>query len=161
MKLDTIVDGLVSQFLINAGGRDGEAMHFHFDISLDNYRNSGKSFHSRKDLQLLYYVRSGCRWVDVFSAITDNSFGIASTWEHEVYHDSCWRNIRAFNKIYMELSGEVNAQRVEAGLKEMAPNQMSQHVSFRLFNGVFNWVPAKVVKDKEDPLKHRKFIKLL
>lgn len=162
MRIDSLAAMFVEQFLIGAGGRDGEALHLHFDLGVSHFTNSG-SFHSTRGLHLLYHLPKGRAYVDVFSAVTAKRFskiGDITQWTHECSHDSCWRDTRAFSKTYFEMAEEVNTQLRSENLLEVAPKDMSELNRFASYHEMFRWVPVTVKKDPTDENNYRKLIEV-
>lgn len=159
MKIDRMVAGLVRQELIEAKGKDGKALHFHFDLRM-SYFTDDKSYDTSRALHLLYHLPYGYNSVDVFSAVLDSPFdGIrkVENWKHECSHDSCWRDVDVFPRVYFEMATKINEKLVEKGLEEVAPKEMHEFNSFALFGQVYDWVPVEVQRSQE----YRKEIKIL
>lgn len=129
----------------------GNALYFNFDVSLAHHVNNHvvgiKEYRRRKGLHLLYHSPRGS-YVNVFSSVTENSFakvGEVTNWKHETSHDTCWADIGTFSELYFSMSREINAEMVADGLPEVAPIEMHQFNSFRLFTeGLFQWIPVEV-----------------
>lgn len=168
MRIDSLVAGIVRQILIEGGGKNGQALHFHFDCRMGYYahvNDGSESYSAARGLHLLYYLPEGMTYVSVFSGITDSPFDKVSEvkgWKHESTHDSCWRDdVKAFGQVYFGMAEEINAQLKQDGHPEVAPAAMSEHNSFRLMGPVFDFIPVKVEKDPEDKYNHRRIITLL
>lgn len=163
MHVGTIINSLVRQLLIRGNGRDGEALHFGLDLRMSHYIEN-KSFNVSRGLHLLYHCRAGYRYVDVFSGVTDSprsNIKSVSEWNHECSHDDCWRDIRTFHDVYMDMANEINRQMIAFGLSEVAPADMHECNSFHPYDEVFGWVPVRVSKDPRCEISYRKLIQLL
>lgn len=147
IKLNSVLEAIVEHELIKKGGRDKEALHFHLDIRLhqnEDTRSCG--------LHMLYHVRPGYSYVDVFSGETDSPFGKideVKEWKHLASHDSCWRDIKCFSAIYFRMAEEINEVRVRRNLRRVAPKDMYQHNNFAMFGELYRWVPIQI--SREDP----------
>lgn len=138
-------------------------LHLNFDLRMSNYIDS-KSYNQSRGLHLLYNVNPGSTYVSVFSGVTDSPLGDihdVNEWTHECTHDSCWKDIGIFSKIYFEMSDEINALRKADGLPSIAPKYMSENNRFRSFDSLFQWVAAEVKTDPNDRMNYKKLIKLL
>lgn len=164
MRIETMVGGLVRQLL--KGGREGEVLHFHFDLSMGYHahvNNGGDSYTARRGLHLLYWLPPERSYITVFSAVTLSPFvkvGDVKEWKHECTHDTCWRDIGVFAQVYFDMAKEINALLVADGHPEVAPAAMSEHNSSPIFGDFFEWLPAKVVTDPTDDRNYRKLITL-
>ncbi len=166
MKAEAVVNALVKQLLVEDTDPDEtRALHFHIDarMSYHGHAEDGESFNASRGLHLLYH--SEFRYVTVFSSIVDSPFDRLSqveSWKHESSHDSCWRNIEAFAKVYFGMAKEINAALVQKGYPEVAPCEMHEHNSFAIFGaGVFDWVPVRVTKDPEDRHRYRRIVEVI
>lgn len=160
MNIENLVNSLVNQELVGKG-REHEAIHFQFDLSLNYYTNN-KSYTERQGLHLLYHCKAHFRNITAFSALTESAFSNVKDikeWIFQGSHDSCWRNLGIFSNAYFGMAARLNAQLSQDGLKNIAPKDMDQHNIFPLFsNQVFDWIPVRVTKDETDPIRHRRFI---
>lgn len=162
IKISSVVDSIVKQMLARTPDfvEDDRALYFGFHLKLTHHSAS-----SACGLHLLYHRTPGSTYVSVFSAVTPVFEKLekieSNRWKHEATHDSCWRDIQAFSKIYFEMAADVNAQLGEA--YQVAPVDMSQHNSFDdMFTDVaFKWVKVKVKKDPTDTNNYRRLIELL
>jgi len=166
IKVETIVNDLVEQLLIKAGGNE-KVLHFGFKCNLAYYEHvnsGGPIYDSVCGLHLLYHLQPGYGYVDVFSAITDSASVTVkqvNDWKHEASHGSCWRDIGTFSKVYFDLADKVNVKLVEDGRSAVAPMHMSEHNGPQLFGPVFSWVDAKVSIDPNCDRRYRKLVSLL
>jgi hypothetical protein len=123
-----------------------------------------REFHDRRGLHLLYHLPKGWASVSAFSAVTEkvftNVYEVAD-WKHEITHDSCWRDISTFARVYFGLCENVNDQRQAAGLKPKAPALMTEHNSFQLFGRLFDWIPVEVTTDPTDDRNYRKLVRVI
>jgi hypothetical protein len=167
MKIEDLVSAIVRQELIGKG-REDEALHFSFDISLSYYQD-GKSYSKRCGLHLLYHVNPNGSYVNVFSRIDASPFtkvnapqgeGVGE-WVHECSHDSCWRNIRVFSTLYFDLAAQINQALIADGFTAVAPKDMSEHNNSPLFEALYTWVKVKLEKDPTDQYNYRKLVKLI
>lgn len=161
MNIETFVNAVVAQELVGKG-REDEALCFQFRLNLGHYHN-GEQFRANRALVLLYYLELGHSYVTVFSGVSQSPFTNIKEMEfvHETTHDSCWRNIRTFSDVYFAMAKEVNAQLVQAGLKEVAPRDMDESNFFRLFGNAFTWQKVSVKKDPYDKNNHRRVVQIL
>lgn len=162
MKIESVVAALVKQELIGKG-RDDQALHFDFDLHLTHY-DKDDSFSRRHGLHLLYHLNSGATYVSVFSAVTERFYTKVhevKNWKHEVSHDSCWRDIQVFSKLYFEMAKQINEDLVNHGRAVVAPKDMHQHNCFELFGQAYNWVNVKVTRDSTDNYGYRRLIEVL
>lgn len=164
MRIDTLVAAMVRKLLIEDGG-DGpdKALHIHFDLSMSQYYVGPNSYNQRCGLHLLYHCPYGGS-VTVFSAVTESPFTKikeVKEWVHEVTHDSCWRDIQVFSRIYFGMAEKINSALKADGFDAVAPKDMSEHNTFGLFIPIFNWVPIKVTKDSEDTFGYRRLVELV
>lgn len=163
VEIEHVVNVMVTQFLVRAERREGEAMliSFRLDISDSDHHNASRGFH------LLYHIAPRRTYVDVFSAVTSyrNSTDIKKLqWKFEVSHDSCWRDVGSFNEVYFDMANEVNSSRQAEGLERIAPNDMNQFNRFNrcsLESNLFQWVKVKVERDPSCQNGYRKLITLL
>lgn len=164
LKMSSVVSSLVEQLLQNDHNRqEGAALHFHFDCRMSHYGSSEINATAAKALHLLYHLRPGMTYIDVFSGERHNPFDrihTVDTWRHEVTHDSVWREAEVFNRVYFELAGRVNAHLVSKGAKEVAPVLMSEHTRFGIFGQAFQWVQVDIRKDPADQSNYRKILTL-
>lgn len=161
MNIETFANAVVAQELVGKG-REDEALCFQFRLNLSHYHD-GMQFRSGRGLILLYHLMPGYSYVTVFSGVSPSSFTDIKEVEffHEVTHDSCWRNIGAFSKVYFEMAKDVNTQLLAAGLSEIAPRDMSESNFFLLFGKAFTWQKVKVSKDPSDTNNYRKIVQVL
>src|SRR5690606_30078560 len=111
-----IIESLAKHLLVDAEGRENEALHFNFSLDLSIYSPIRVSV--RKGLHLLYYKKPHSATVSVFSAVVDSPFdGIEKVeeWEHEISHDSCWREITTINNLYFQMAERINNKLLAAG----------------------------------------------
>jgi hypothetical protein len=161
MRIEHVVAAIVSQvFNDNTMDRDTAlALHFHFDCRMSYLVERYDSFRvsASRGLHLLYHQLSpGGTYLSVFSAITDSPFVKAKEvtgWKHETTHDSCWRNIEAFNKVYFGMADEINFAMTAKGLPEVAPILMDEQNSSYMFGQFYEWLPVKVEKTAGDHYK--------
>lgn len=163
MRVDHLVETVVDQFLYGKG-REDEALHFAFDVSMSYYTDT-KTFSVRRGLQLLYYALPHSNTIHVFSARTEKPFTSSkevNKWKHQVSHDSCWRGTsdnRAFANTYFEMANDVNQLLTESGFEEVAPIKMIEH-NF-CYGNLFDWVKVKMSKDPNDNHGYRKLIEVI
>lgn len=162
IEVGSIVNNLVEQLLVKPRGNE-KVLHFGFKCVLAYYEHTnhgGRSYDSHCGLHVLYHLKPQRTYVDVFSAITDLSTKIhdVKDWRHEASHDSCWRDIAAFNKAYFDLAENVNEKLEADGHERVAPMHMSEHNGPQLFGPVFSWVNATVTKDPACDRSYRKLI---
>lgn len=163
MKIDHLIAAIVKQELVGKG-RSNEAMHFHLDVSLSHYIDS-VSYNERRGIHLLYHLNPDYASITVFAAMTSSPFTKVSEmkpeqWQHEVTHDSCWRNINIFSQTYFGMACEINRQLKDDGHNEIAPREMEENISFGLFGPVYNWVGVKITKDPIDSHNYRRLVTL-
>jgi len=94
MKIERLAEQIVRHHLLGQG-RKKEALYLNFDLRLSSNR-----FDQSRGLHLLYHQIPDCASVSVFSAMTLSPFGRIgeiTSWEHDVSHDSCWRDIGIFH----------------------------------------------------------------
>lgn len=151
------LSSLVTRIVRHAMDRDGEhrmthALYLNFDIRMSSYEDVGE-FKSSCGLHLLYYCPPGMTYVSVFSAVTNSPFGKlkdVTEWRHETTHDSCWRDVPIFSEVYFGMAQKINSDRVDDGLPEIAPKDMSEHNSFPLFSEeLWKWVPVKISREND------------
>ena len=163
IRLNNVVEKIVENELIEKGGKEGEALHFHFDVKLSYIGKVGKEYRQSRGLHLLYHIFPGSAYVNVFSGVTDSPFGKrweVKEWEHEASHDSCWRSVSIFSNLYFEMANLINAARIKDRYKKIAPIKMNQYVNFCLFDALYRWVPVEIVRpDPND--SYKKAVKLL
>ena len=162
MSVSGIVDALVEQELVRKGGND-KALHFHFDLGLAHYTRS-ETYTARRGLHMLYHLRPGYGSVSVFSAVTHSPFvkvRAVDGWDHDTTHESCWRGVTTYSKVYFDMAQEVNSKIEEAGLAPIAPIMMTEHNTFSLFGPVYDWVDVEVTLDPKDRYQHRRIVKVL
>jgi hypothetical protein len=164
IKIQTVADAIVRQFLLDPGGRDNEALHIAIDASISDYEGN-ESFSDRRGLHLLYYLPKGYASVTVFSAITRSPFTKpwevgGMQWEHETTHDSCWRDVRVFSELYFDMCQCINDDRANAGLEAKAPALMTENNHFRLFGNLFDWIPVEVSTDPNDKNNYQRLVKV-
>ena len=160
MNVSGLVDALVKQELLDKHVKD-KAMHFHFDVGMSYYTNGG-SFNARRGLHMLYHSKLGYGSVSVFSAVTPSPFvrvGEVDGWDHDTTHDSCWRGVTTYSRVYFDMAQEVNSKIEEAGLAPIAPAMMTEHNT--LFGPVYDWVAVEVSLDPKDRYQHRRLVKVL
>lgn len=158
MRIDSMLYNLVKQELVGKGRKD-EALHFHFDL-----RMAYADFREFRGLHMLYYLPPGMSYVTVFSAVTDDPFikiGKVQEWKHETTHDSCWRDVQTFSNVYFAMADEINKKLEKETGSSVAPCEMREHNSFRLFGSAFDWVKVEVSRDPEDDRNYRRLVKLL
>lgn len=163
MDIRYMVSQLVEHMMYENKNRGEIALYVNFDCGLSSY-NSEKSYKDRLGLHLLYYLPDNYRSVSVFSGMTSSPFAHRNevkNWKHEITHDSEWRNIGIFSKIYLDQANRNNEKRVVDGLKEAAPRDMHEHNMFGHNEKIFEWVPVRVEKDKSDETSYRRIITLL
>lgn len=163
MRIDSLVASLVRHELVGKG-REDEALYINFDLRLSSHTNEGDSYNQSRGLHLLYHVNPGYSYITVFSGITPSPFGKAKDvekWKHECTHDSCWRDIQVFSQLFFEMAKQINAERVEDGLPEIAPAHMHEHNSFPLFDKMYDWKRVRITKDPNDSNSYRKLVELL
>lgn len=167
MSLQTLVNAIVSQELIGKG-RENEGLIFSFDVSLCYYYETEVEFKEfaaqRRGLHFLYQCNPGYTYINAFSAVTERPFDspLKATWKHESSHDSCWRSdVRAFNRLYFNMTKEINQQLVAFGLPPAAPKDMTQHVfPGGMSRDLYSWIPCHITKDPADPHRYRKLVTL-
>lgn len=170
IRVETVVAAIVDQEL-RRKGRNKEALHFHFDLGMHYHHTyaSGKveTFSQRRGLHLLYHCNVHSTYITVFSAITVSPFAAINKvededWKHEASHDSCWRDIRAFQESYFDMAEDINSALEKKGIEEVAPAAMQEHNSPAMFGqGLYSWVPVEVSKDPNDERNYRKIVKVL
>jgi hypothetical protein len=164
IKIQTVAEAIVRQFLIEPRGRDNEALHIELDVSMSDYEGCDE-YCDRRGLHLLYYLPKGHASVTVFSAITKRPFSKPWEveqwqWKHEITHDSCWRDIRVFSELYFDMCERINDQRNDAELESKAPALMTEHNSFRILGNLFDWLPVEVINDPTDGNNYRKIVRV-
>jgi hypothetical protein len=162
IKVERVVNQIVQHELLGKGGRQDEALYLHFDLRMSYYEENQSDCRSR-GLHLLYHVRPGGSYVDVFSAVTDSPFDKIESvkeWKHEASHDSCWRDVSCFSKVYFEMAKDINQARKSRGQVEIAPKDMHEHNGFGLFDNLYEWVSVRITR--KDPCdSYRKTIEVL
>lgn len=162
IRLERVANQIVQSELLNKGGRQDEALYLHFDLRMGYFTND-ESYNESRGLHLLYHVKPGGSYVDVFSAVTDSPFDKIESvkeWKHEASHDSCWRDVSCFSKVYFEMAKGINEALSKNGQKEVAPVTMSEHSGFGHFEDLYKWVPIRIArKDSSD--SYRKTIEVL
>ena len=160
IKLSKVVEALVRQLLVGNGRKD-EALYFNFDVRI-HHHTGGESYSESCGLHLLYYCPPDMTYVTVFSAVTDDCFasiGDVKEWKHEVTHDSCWRDVEVFSKVYFDKAKKINALLVENGGKTVAPKDLSVDIyPAGLGDVMFTWVPVEVMRDFSDNRGYRKVV---
>lgn len=162
IKLERVANQIVQSELLNKGGRQDEALYLHFDLRMGYFTND-ESYDESRGLHLLYHVRLGGSYVDVFSAVTDSPFDKIESikeWKHEASHDTCWRDVSCFSIIYFEMAKAINNGLKKNGRKEVAPERMSEHSGFGLFDDLYEWVPIRITK-KDPSDSYRKTVEVL
>ncbi len=161
IRLDKVVNQIVQCELLNKGGRKEQALHLHFDLRTSYYAEC-QSYHASRGLHLLYHVKPGSSYVDVFSSMADSPFDKIQTvkeWKHEISHDSCWRDIQCFSNIYFEMADEVNNAIRKSGGKSVAPINMSECNGFGTLESLYRWVPVRITK-KDPSDSYRKTVEI-
>lgn len=169
MNLDNLVHSLVS-YELDGKGREREALYFNFDLRMHFFQRDAnsrvKEFGSSRGLHLLYHQFPGHRTITVFTAITKSCFAPLQDvpkWKHVASHDECWKyDNRSFHEVYMEMADEINQEMLDAGYKDVAPNDMSQNCYFAGLGSrpPFQWVPAAITKDPEDKNNYRRLVEV-
>ena len=163
MKIDYLAASIVRS-VFQEGGREGQALHLHFDLRLSDYSEEIDATKSA-GLHLLYWARPKSDWITVFSGVTESPFdGLhkVQAWTMEASHDSCWRDIKIVNSLYFGMAEELNQIRAQEGLAPKAPRDFSQFASFPLFEeDLYRWIPCEVNRDPGDSSGYRRVIKLL
>lgn len=165
IEIESLVNNLVEQLLVKPGGNE-KTLHFGFKCEQAHYHSAqykGRSYYARGGLHLLYHRLPGYGYVNVFSAITsglDVKIDKVTDWKHESSHDSCWRNIGAFNEVYFGLAQQLNEKLEADGHETVAPMNMTQHNGPQLFGPIFSWVNAKVTIDPADDRRYRKLVEI-
>ena len=167
INISDIAYALVHQELIGKGVED-EALYLHVDARLSYCENPSVNraevFIESRGIHVLYHCPRRNGYVTVFTAVTDSPFARideVKDWKHETSHDSCWRDIGIFNRVYFEMADGINAN-----LKtKVAPRVMDQacYLSPRglLKDALFSWVKVEVIKDPTDSSNYRKLLRLL
>ena len=161
MSIKILVAQLVNQEL-HKNKDEGLAMHFSFDIGISDY-DEGFQTSRRCGLHLVYWCLPGSSYITVFSGITESPFRQAKDvheWEHEMTHDSEWRQIGAINKMYFGMCRSINESRVAAGLETKAPILMAEHNNFSKLDVVYQWLKVEVNMDPKDEAGYRKALVL-
>lgn len=83
-------------------------------------------------------------------------------WKNTSNHDSCWRSdgMRPLNETYFDMCEEVNAARVKAGLKKIAPCSMSGYTTLGNTMVTEVRVTTKSDKDSHNPSYFRKLVSI-
>ena len=174
LDLRHVVNSLVTHMMHEPGrDRATQALHIQFWLSMTYYpdrtRDHGPIAKEHidgvsKTLHLLYHRRPGSTYISAFSFHEPgkrNTLLHSVPWIHEGTHDSGWRDIMVFSKLYFTMAEEVNRQLVDVGHPPVAPLMMSEHnslVASRL--EVFRWVNVEVQVDPHDEFGHRRIIKV-
>lgn len=170
MNLQYLVGAIVrKEVWRNKQTRKNAALSFSFDVRMHSFEEQDTHLHEFREsrgLHLLYHTAfPGSERISVFSGITDSPFGKlqdVKEWKHNTTHDTCWRDVNLFSSLYFDLAERINAKRVEKGLKEIPPKDMTELVSFAGLNGdIYSWRLVDVTNDPEDDRNYRKLIKIL
>lgn len=157
MKIETLVNALV-QSELSKNQEKNKALYFGFDLHLSV---STPSVFKRRGLNLLYYKEGA--FTSVFSAVTNLQWSVPekTEWKHEVSHDSCWRDIRVFSETYFKMAEEINKYLRDFGYEEVAPCNMNQLNTPRMFGSLYEWKKVKVIKDSTDQNNYRRLVELI
>lgn len=164
MRIDSLIANLVRQELSDKDYSSDKALHFHLDLRMSYYQPDGKTYSDSCGLHLLYHSHKGYDSITVFSAVMGSPFARikeVKEWDHEVTHDSCWRDISVFSRIYFAMAANINSKLLEDGCNEVAPITMSECNNFSTFSDAFNWVNVCITKDPNDSANYRRLIKIL
>lgn len=158
LRLSSVAEAIVHSELIRKG-REKEALYLNFDLRM-SLHDKGGDYNQSRGLHLLYHLMPGGGVVNVFSAVTPSPFGKLTDipqWSHDCSHDSCWRDIPVFNKVYFEMAEHINQIRELDGREPVAPKDMHEWHNIR---ELYRWVPAIITKDPTDPHSYRKLVTL-
>lgn len=161
MRIDTMLATLVRQLLVDAEGRDKEALYFNLDLRLGYKVGVKQTYNSSRRLHLLYHRRPTSMYVDVFAAATKilSKLNDVQKFDHVSTHDACWKDIKIFSKIYLDMVSEINNMLRSDGHSETSPINMQEQHSFH--DLAFIWIPVQVHKDPHDKNNYRKTIAIV
>ncbi len=158
IRISSLAEAIVHSELIRKG-REKEALYLNFDLRM-SYYHEGEEYHQSRGLHLLYHVIPGGGVVNVFSAVTMSPFANivdVREWSHDCSHDTCWRDISVFSKVYFEMAEHINQLRLVDGREPIAPRDMHEWHNIR---ELYRWVPAIIAKDPTDERSYRKMVTL-
>lgn len=162
MPLSTLVQIIAKTELAKI--KEGEALHLHFDVRMNDFFNDSDASRSA-GIHLLFSCSPGSNYITVFSAVTDSPFDEikkVKEWTHESTHDSCWRDIKIFNDVYFGMAKELNEERKKRGFATKGPMEFNKHVGFAGVKGEMSrWVKVKIMKDPTDLYSYRRTVEVL
>lgn len=160
MKLENVVQAIVD-IELRRNQDPSKGLLVSFDVGMADYSTGSNYPEERGAVHLLYYVKPGGNYISVFSAFSKRHTSIKELdWKHEVTHDSCWRDINIFSKVFFDFAQSLNTKLAKMGLPPKAPKDFSENVFFDGFSDPWKMIDVEVTNDPSDNRSYRRILKI-